>query len=118
MMAVTAAILPGIPTLPFLLLTARHAIRLSPSIERSLRSRPWSAEFLSRLERSGNLLRLDWRSFLKMLLIADCAVAVMFIVNPPLGVVIGLEIGIMAFVCLPEMGRQLGQESTLSVPAC
>jgi len=109
--AVAGAILPGVPSLPFLLLATRHAVRLSPKMDRFLRRRPWSAALLSKAEAAGGLLRLDRRSLLEVLPIIVLATAVLLIVHPPLPVVIGLEIGVMGFVCFREMGRLGGRES-------
>jgi uncharacterized membrane protein YbaN (DUF454 family) len=117
-MAVAGVILPGIPALPFLLLAARHAVRLSPRIDHFWRRRPWLAALLSQAEASGSLLRLDRRSLVKMLLITVLAAAVILILHPPLPVVMALEIGVMAFVCFREaMGRLGGREVALGVPA-
>jgi uncharacterized protein len=116
-MAVAGAILPGIPSLPFLLLAAHHAVRLSPKMDRLLRRRTWSAALLRRADASGGLLRLDRRSLLKVLPIIVLTAAVLVIVHPPLPVVIGLEMGVMAFACFREMGRLGGREVALGVPA-
>jgi uncharacterized membrane protein YbaN (DUF454 family) len=113
-MAVAGALLPGIPALPFLLLTARHAAHLSPGIERFLRGRPWSAALLKQVEAQGGLMRLDQRSLLKMLPPLAAAAAAFAIVRPPLPVVLGLEMGVMAFVCFRELGRPDGREAALA----
>jgi uncharacterized membrane protein YbaN (DUF454 family) len=98
-MAVARAILPGIPALPFLLLAARHAVRLSPNIDHFLRCRPWLAALLSQAEASGSLLELDRRSLMRMLPIIALTAALLVIAHPPLPVVMALEIAVMAFVC-------------------
>jgi uncharacterized protein len=116
-MAVAGAILPGIPALPFLLLTARHAAHLSPGIDRFLKSRPWSAALLKQLEAQGGLMRLDRRSLRKMLPPLGAAAAAFVIVRPPLPVVLGLEIGVMAFVCFRELGRPGVREAALGARA-
>jgi uncharacterized membrane protein YbaN (DUF454 family) len=116
-MAVAGVILPGIPSLPFLLLAARHAVRLSPKLDRLLRSRAWSAAILRRAEASGGLLRLDRRSLLKTLAITVLAMVVLLIVHPPLPVVMALEIVVLAFDCFREMGWLRGREFALGVPA-
>jgi uncharacterized membrane protein YbaN (DUF454 family) len=107
-MAVAGAILPGVPSLPFLVLAARHAIRLSPRIDHFLRRQPGLAAFLNQAEASGTLLRLDRRSLVKTLPITVLATAVLLIVHPPLPVVLVLEIGVMAFVCFREANARLG----------
>jgi uncharacterized membrane protein YbaN (DUF454 family) len=116
-MAVAGAILPGIPALPFLLLTARHAAHLSPGIDRFLRRRPWSAALLRQVEAQGRLMRLDQRTILKMLPPLAVAAAAFVIVRPPLPVVLGLEIGVMAFACFRELGRPDGREVALGARA-
>jgi uncharacterized membrane protein YbaN (DUF454 family) len=113
-MAVAGALLPGIPALPFLLLTARHAAHLSPGIDQFLRSRRWSAALLKQVEAEGGLMRLDQRSLLKMLPPLAAAAAAFAIVRPPLPVVLGLELGVMAFVCFRELGRPDGREAALA----
>jgi len=117
-MAVAGAILPGIPALPFLLMGARHAVRLSPRIDQLLRRQPWLAAILSQAEASGSPLRLDRRSLVKMLLITVVAAAVSLILHPPLPVILGLELGVMAFVCVRgAMERPGGREVALGVAA-
>jgi uncharacterized membrane protein YbaN (DUF454 family) len=112
-MAVAGAILPGIPALPFLVLTARHAAHVSPGIDRFLRSRPWSAALLKQVEAQGGLMRLDQRSLLKLLPPLGAAAAAFVIVRPPLPVVLGLELGVMAFVCFRDLGRPAVREAAL-----
>jgi uncharacterized membrane protein YbaN (DUF454 family) len=117
MMALAGFILPGMPSPPFLLLTARHATRLSPKIDRLLRRRPWSAALLSRLEASESLVRLDLRSVLNMLPITALAAAVILLVHPPLPVMIGLEMGMMALVCFNATGPREAEETALAATA-
>jgi uncharacterized membrane protein YbaN (DUF454 family) len=114
-MAVAGVILPGIPSVPFLLLTARHAVRLSPRVDRFLRCRRWSAALLSQAEAPGSLLRPDRRSLLKMLAITVVAAAVFLVIHPPLPVVMGLEMVVMAFACFPALGELGGKEFGLGV---
>jgi uncharacterized membrane protein YbaN (DUF454 family) len=117
-MAVAGAILPGIPALPFLMLGVRHAVRLSPNIHHFLRRRTWLAPIFSDAEASGNLLQLDRRSLMWMLPIIVVATVVLLIVHPPWPVVIALEIGVMALVCLRGAIEQLGdREVALGLPA-
>jgi hypothetical protein len=52
-----------------------------------------------------------------MLLITVLAAAVSLIVHPPLPVILGLELGVMAFVCVRgAMERPVGRELALAVP--
>jgi uncharacterized protein len=114
-MAFAGAVLPGIPSLPFLLLATRHAIRLAPNLDRFLKSRPWSAAILRRVEASGGLLRLDRRSLMEVLPLVALTAAVLVFVHPPLPVVLGLEVAVMAFACLREMGLMDGRASIINV---
>jgi hypothetical protein len=100
-----------------LLLTARPAACLSTGIDHFPRIRPWSAVLLGQAEAPGSLLRLDGRSLLRVLPIIVPAAAVFLIVRPPLPVVMGLEIWVMAFVCFRELGRPGGRQVALSVLA-
>jgi hypothetical protein len=52
-----------------------------------------------------------------MLGITVVSAAAMLIVHPPLPVVMGLELGVMAFVCFQELGRPGGRKATLKVAA-
>jgi uncharacterized membrane protein YbaN (DUF454 family) len=115
-MAVAGVILPGIPSLPFLALAARHAVRLSPKLDRFLRSRTWSAAILRRALASGGLLRLDRRSLLKAFPIIALTAAILLVVHPPLPVVIALEVGVMAFACLQDLASARNRHVALVVP--
>jgi uncharacterized membrane protein YbaN (DUF454 family) len=101
-MAAAGAILPGIPALPFLILAANRAARVSPELDQWLKHYPWCHALLRRASGTGSLVPGDWRSLLKMLLITAVAGAAMALVHPPLPVMIGIEIGIVAFACLRE----------------
>jgi uncharacterized membrane protein YbaN (DUF454 family) len=96
-LVVAGAILPGIPTLPFLIMTGRHAVRVSPRIERLLRSQPWCAAWLSEAEaRSG--ATLDRRSLSRTIGLAVLFAAAILTLHPPMPVVLALELGLMAFL--------------------
>jgi uncharacterized membrane protein YbaN (DUF454 family) len=101
-MAAAGAVLPGIPALPFLILAANRAARLSPELDRWLKNYPWCHALLRRASGTRSLVPGDWRSLLKMILITAVAGAAMALVHPPLPVMIGIEIGIIAFACLRE----------------
>jgi uncharacterized membrane protein YbaN (DUF454 family) len=116
MIAVAGAILPGNPMLPFLLLTTHHAARSSPLLDRFLRRRPRCAAILSQAESSGTLLGLNRTFFLKMLTIGAVAVVIVLVVYPPLPVVIGLELGLMAVLCVRQFGRTDGHEVAPGIP--
>jgi len=95
----------------------RHAVRLSPKMDRFLRRRPWCAALLREAEALGRFVRLDRRSLLKGLAIVVLAAAVLLIVHPPLPLVIGLEIGVTALICFLETGRLGGWKIALGLPA-
>jgi uncharacterized protein len=99
-LAVAGAILPGIPSLPFVILAARHAARVSPQFDRFLRRQPWAAALLESMDNPAGVLRLDAKCVIKMLLITLLAVAAFLVVHPPLPLVIGIEVAVMAVLCL------------------
>jgi uncharacterized membrane protein YbaN (DUF454 family) len=101
-MAVVGAVLPGIPSLPFLVLSLRHAARLSPQFYRFLRRQTWAAALLDHVENSESVRLLDGRCLPKILLVSAFATAVLLMVHPPLPVVMALECGVMAIVCFRE----------------
>jgi uncharacterized membrane protein YbaN (DUF454 family) len=93
-LAVSGAILPGIPTVPFLILTGRYAVRVFPRIERLMLGQSWCAAFLTEVEiPSGPTL--DRRSLARMIGLALLVTAGSLILHPPLPIVLGLELGLM-----------------------
>jgi uncharacterized membrane protein YbaN (DUF454 family) len=95
-LAVGGVFIPGIPTLPFLIMAGRSAVRVSPGIERLLMRQPCCAALLARAEtRSGSTL--DWRSLSRTIALAALFASGFLILHPPLPVVLGLELGLMAF---------------------
>jgi uncharacterized membrane protein YbaN (DUF454 family) len=104
-MAVAGVILPGIPSLPFLVLSAHHAVRLSPRMEAFLRRQTWSVTLLERSQAPGGVLHIDRGTLPKMLLVTAVAAPVLLVVRPPLPVLIGLEAAIMAYACVRAIGR-------------
>lgn len=115
-LAVGAVILPGIPTLPFLIMTGRHAVLVSPRIERWLEHRPWCAALLTEAERSLGTT-FDRRSVSKMVSLAALLVAGICVFHPPLPVVLLLEIGLMAVVAWRHCGRSDDAEVELGAVA-
>ncbi len=116
-MAVAGAVLPGIPALPFLALAVRHAARVSPQFDQFVRRQNWMSTLLDHVETPGSLLRLDGQSLAKVLPIVILAAAVVLILHPPLPVMIGLEIGAVAFLCWRATGPLGGLENALEIPA-
>jgi uncharacterized membrane protein YbaN (DUF454 family) len=103
-MAVAGAILPGIPSLPFVLLATRHAVRLSPRMKRFLKRRRWTAMLLTQAETSLGLPKLSARLALKLIPIIALAAVAFAIIQPPMAVMVALEIGVMALVSVREIG--------------
>jgi uncharacterized membrane protein YbaN (DUF454 family) len=96
-LAIGGLIVPGIPTLPFLIMTARHAIRVSPGLGHMLMSQPWSAALLSSAE-TGSGSKPGWRSVLNMSAGAAILAMAFLILQPPMPIVFGLELGLMALL--------------------
>jgi uncharacterized membrane protein YbaN (DUF454 family) len=111
-LAVGGVILPGVPTLPFLILSGRYAIRVSPGIERLLMGQPWCAALLTRAEDPSGPT-LDWRSLGKTIGLAVLFTAASVILHPPLPLVLGVELGIMIFLGWRELGRPAGLKPVL-----
>jgi uncharacterized membrane protein YbaN (DUF454 family) len=100
-LAAAAIILPGLPTLPFLIMTGRHAALASPRVERWLKRHPWLAAMLAEGEESPGPT-IDWAALSRMIGLAVLFIAGIWILHPPLPVVLLLEIGLMAFLALSE----------------
>ena len=115
-LAIGGIILPGIPTLPFVIMTGRYAIRVSPRIERLLKSQPWCANLLAEWEASSGA-SLDWRSISKMIGLAVLFAAAFLILHPPLPVVLALELGVMAYFSWRELGKTGQVDPELTVAA-
>jgi uncharacterized membrane protein YbaN (DUF454 family) len=113
--AIAGFVLPGVPSLPFLLLATHHAVRVSPSLYSFLRRQGWSAVLIDRVEECGSHFRLDGQSLVKVLPCTVLAAAVLLVAHPPLPVVLGLEIGMMAFVFCQQIGRIGGSEPALAL---
>ncbi len=86
-LAIGGVILPGVPTLPFVIMTGRYAVRVSPRIERLLTRQPWCAALLAEAETSRGP-DFDWRSLAKTIGPAALFVAAILILHPPLPVVL------------------------------
>lgn len=114
-MAAAAIVLPGLPTLPFLIMTGRHAALASPRIERLLRRHPWSAALLAEDATAGPAF--DWASLAKMLGLAALLAAMIWLLHPPLPVVLALELGLMAVLGLFEWLRSAPAELGLDLIA-
>jgi uncharacterized membrane protein YbaN (DUF454 family) len=102
LLAIGGMILPGIPTLPFLIMTAKYAVRVSPKVERILKSQPWLAAMIAEPE-SAEGRSIAWRSVFGMIAMAALFVAAIVILHPPLPIVLALELGLMAFLAWREL---------------
>ena len=102
--AIAGVVLPGIPAVPFLLLTGHYLIRSSPELCQQLEQIPAIGSLIKRVEGMGNL-KFDRRSLVKMIGMGVLAVSAFLIFHPPLPVVILLETGIMAYYGLREFQK-------------
>ncbi|MBV8265597.1 MAG: DUF454 family protein [Planctomycetaceae bacterium] len=113
-LAVAGVLLPGIPSAPFLMLTAHHLIRSSPTVHHWLLRIPRVGDLIRKLEASGGL-KLDRRLLLKAIGLGLLAAAAFLIIHPPLPLVIALELGLMAFFGLNELEELADGELGLEV---
>jgi uncharacterized membrane protein YbaN (DUF454 family) len=111
-LAVGGFVLPGLPALPFLILSGRYAARVSPGIERLLMSQSWCAALLTRAEDPSGPT-LDWRSLGKTIGLAGLFTAASVILRPPLPLVLGAELGMMICLGWRELGRPAGLKPVL-----
>jgi uncharacterized membrane protein YbaN (DUF454 family) len=102
-LAVGGIILPGIPTLPFLVMSVRYAVRVCPGFEQRLMRQTWCATWLPKAESPAGAT-LDWRSSLPMVGLSALVAAAFIIIQPPYPVVIGLELGLMGLFGWLELG--------------
>jgi hypothetical protein len=94
-MAGAAAILPGLPALPFLVNGGRHSLLISPWVERILERYPLGVAVLEKLDAESGTT-FNWGSLLRMLALAAALAAAIWFLQPPLPVVLLLEVGLMA----------------------
>ncbi|MBV8557030.1 MAG: DUF454 family protein [Planctomycetaceae bacterium] len=113
-LAVAGVLLPGIPSAPFLMLTAHHLIRSSPTVHHWLLRIPRVGDLIRKLEAPGGL-KLDRRLLLKAIGLGLLAAAAFLIIHPPLPLVIALELGLMAFFGLNELEELADGELGLEV---
>jgi uncharacterized membrane protein YbaN (DUF454 family) len=104
-LAVGGIILPEIPALPFLIMSARYAVRLCPGFEQRLMRQTWCATWLPKAEDLAGTT-LDWRSSLPMIGLSALVALALLIIQPPYPVVIGLELGLMGLFGWHELGGQ------------
>jgi uncharacterized membrane protein YbaN (DUF454 family) len=104
-LAIGGIILPGIPALPFLITSARYAVRVCPGFEQRLMRQTWCATWLPKAEDLAGTT-LDWRSSLPMIGLSALVALALLIIQPPYPVVIGLELGLMGLFGWRELGGQ------------
>ena len=103
MAGIAGLILPGIPSAPFLLLSAHYFMQSSTTFRRWLDGMPKLGEIVRKLEASGGMV-LD-RSLLVKTLGMGILLGLMFLViHPPLPLVMAIELGLMVFFSLHEIG--------------
>ena len=95
-MATAGVILPGIPALPFLLLTGHYLVKSSPEFCLRLENVPGLGALIQRATEVGGQV-IDRRSLLKMLGFTVAALTAFAIFHPPLPIVILLELGVMVY---------------------
>ncbi len=96
-LTVAGIVLPGLPTLPFLLSTGRHAALASPAVERWFRSHRWFARILEG-ETEETRLALDGKTIAKWVVLAAIFATVILVLHPPLPVLLAFELGVMALI--------------------
>ncbi len=96
-LSVAGLVLPGLPTLPFLITTGRHAALASPTIERWLRGHRWTA-FLLEAKSAESRLSFEWKSIAKWVILAAIFATLILVLHPPMPVLLALELGVMALV--------------------
>ncbi len=106
-MAVAGVILPGIPALPFVLLTGHYLVRSSPKLCRRLEIVPGMGGLLEKARKVGGQ-SIHRRSLWKMFVLTVAAVAALVILHPPLPVVILLETGLLVYFGLREFCKPAG----------
>ena len=102
-MAVGGIILPAIPALPVLIMSARYAVRVCPGFEQRLMRQTWFATLLAKAENPAGAT-LDWRSSLPMIGLSALVALALLIIHPPYPVVIGMELGLMGLFGWLELG--------------
>ena len=103
MAGIAGLIVPGIPSSPFLLLSAHYFLQSSTAFRRWLDGMPKLSEIVRKLEASEGIV-LD-RSLLVKSLGMGILLGLMFLViHPPLPLVVAIELGLTVFFSLHEIG--------------
>lgn len=101
---VAGLVLPGIPTAPFLLLSAHYFMQSSSTFRRWLDGTPLLGEIVRKLEASGRTV-LDRSLLLKSLGMGILLGLVFLVVHPPLPLVMAIELGLTVLFGLREIGE-------------
>lgn len=117
LMTIAGVILPGIPTLPFLIMTAKYAARVSPGFERLVEERPWLSALVAQAE-DHEEQAIDWLAIGRMIGLAALFVAAIVILHPPMPIVLAVELGVMAFFAWRELRTEAAElEPTVAMAA-
>ncbi len=108
LMTIAGALLPGIPTLPFAIMTAKYAVRVSPGFERLVEDRPWLTALLAHSEDQENQ-SIDWWAVGRMVGLAALFIAVIVILHPPMPIVLAVELGVMAYFAWSELRTEAAE---------
>ena len=103
MAGIAGLILPGIPSAPFLLFSAHYFMQSSTTFRRWLDGMPKLSEIVRKLEASGGMV-LDRSLLVKTLGMGILLGLVFLVIHPPLPLVVAIELGLMVFFSLHEIG--------------
>jgi len=103
MAGIAGLILPGIPSAPFLLLSAHYFMQSSTTFRRWLDGMPKLSEIVRKLEASGGMV-LDRSLLMKTLGMGILLGLVFLVIHPPLPLVMAIELGLTVFFSLREIG--------------
>jgi uncharacterized membrane protein YbaN (DUF454 family) len=103
MAAVAGLILPGIPSSPFVFISAHYFLRSSTSFRRWLDGMPKLSELLRKLEAPDGM-PVDRATFVKTLAMMILLGMIFLLVHPPLPLVLAIELGLTVYFGLREIG--------------
>ncbi len=103
MAGIAGLILPGIPSAPFFLFSARYFMQASTTFRRWLAGMPRLGEIVRKLEASGAMV-LDRSLLVKTLAMGILLGLVFLVIHPPLPLVMAIELGLTVFFGLREIG--------------
>jgi uncharacterized membrane protein YbaN (DUF454 family) len=97
-------VLPGIPSAPFLLVSAHYLMMSSTTFRRRLDEMPRVAEVVRKLESSGGWLP-DRAMLMRTLGMAVLVGLLFLVIHPPLSLVLLIELGLTIYCGLREIGE-------------